>query len=56
MFFVLESEAVSLTGVFQCRCIINEKYSIIDIVSLAEFREKRAGNYVRTRRFKLCLE
>jgi hypothetical protein len=35
-----ESEAVSLTGVFQCGCAIDENHSSIDVVFLAEFREK----------------
>jgi len=48
MFFILEPETVSLTGVFQRGCAINEKQSIIDVMFLAEFGEnERAITFVR---------
>ena len=46
---------MSLTGVFQRGCAINKKHGIINVVLLLEVGEKRASNYVRTRRFKLCM-
>jgi hypothetical protein len=52
----VESEAVSLTGVFQRGCTINEKHGLIDIMFLPDVGEKRASNHVRTRRLKLCME
>ena len=56
MFLILESEAVSVAGVFQCGCAIDEKHGIINVVFLAEIGEKRASNHVRSRRFKRCME
>ncbi|SDF96806.1 hypothetical protein SAMN05216218_112105 [Halorientalis regularis] len=56
MAFVSEIEAVSLAGVFQRSCTIDEKHSVIDIVFLAEFSEERVSECIGSHRLKLCME
>ena len=35
---------------------VNEKHGVVDVVFLAEFREKRVSDTIVCRRFKLCME
>ncbi|SDG29527.1 hypothetical protein SAMN05216218_12217 [Halorientalis regularis] len=56
MAFVSEIEAVSLAGVFQRCCTVNEKHSVVNVVFLAEFGKECASDNVCSGRFKLCME
>ncbi|SDG30331.1 hypothetical protein SAMN05216218_1231, partial [Halorientalis regularis] len=53
MAFVSEIEAVSLAGVFQRCCAIDEKHGIVHVVFLTKFAKERVGESVRSHRFKL---
>ncbi|SEN97561.1 hypothetical protein SAMN05216388_1006231 [Halorientalis persicus] len=56
MGLVSEIEAVSLAGVFQWCCTIDEKHSVVHVVFLAEFGKECVSESVRSHRFKLCVE
>jgi hypothetical protein len=56
MALVSEIEAVSLAGVFQWCCTIDEKHSVVHVVFLAEFSKECVSENVCPDRFKLCVE
>jgi hypothetical protein len=54
--FVSEIEAVSLAGVFQRGCTIDEKHGVVDGVFLAEFSDERVSESVGSNCLKLCMQ
>ena len=46
--FVAEIEAVTGAGVFQRRRTVDKKHGVVDVVFLAQFREERVSEHVRS--------
>ena len=55
MFFVLEIEAVAVTGVVEWCRAIDEKHGVLNVVFLLEFSEERMSDHVRSGRFMLYM-
>jgi len=56
MAFVSEIEAVTAASFFQRSSVVDEKFSIVNVVFLSQLAEEPFCESVRSRRFKLCVE
>lgn len=56
VFFISESEPVTVACVVQCRHTIDEKHGVIDVVVLTNLHEKGMSENLNSYRFKGCTE
>ena len=54
--FIAEIEPVTVAGFFQGRRPVDEKHGVVDVVFLAQFREERVREHVRSGWFELRMQ